>query len=375
MSKRSFRIALGVVLGTLLLAAGVVVYFVDEALSYPEQRHHGKGIEVEVEVQVGMNFENVAQLLSQKGVISKPRWFRLYGMHRGVANKVRPGVYILRDDWTPKQVLDKLLEGVEEKEVEVTLPEGKNMLEYIEAIANAGVADRAALEKLARDPSFLKKNGIEGDSIEGYLYPETYHFVIPTKPEKVLERLIRQHREVWNKVTSGNEKGYKELREKMKWSDRDILVMASIVEKEAVRADERARIAQVFINRLSKSSFRPHLLQTDPTIRYGCEVAQPRSAACTAWVGSTAWPYRVSDRLHRDQLDDVDNVYNSYTHEGLPPGPICNPGVRSIEAVLDPDGSDYLYFVAKEDGTHGHYFAKTAREHERNVEKYLQKTQ
>jgi UPF0755 protein len=371
MSKRSFRLALVVVVATFAIAGIVVAYFVDEALSYPAHRHKGKGIEVEVDITPGLSFEGVAGLLADKGVISKPRWFRLYAMHRGVANRVRTGHYVLRDDWTPKQVLDKLLEGVEEKQAEVTLREGQNMLEYFDQISKAGIADAVELERLARDPAFLKAQGIEGDSVDGYLYPETYNFIVPSKPAKVLERLIRQHREVWNKVISANEKGYKKIRSDMKWSDRQILVMASIVEKEAIRADEQSRIAQVFINRLTMRSFKPRLLQTDPTIRYGCEVAQPRSSACTAWVGATPWPYTVVDRLHRAELDDKDNVYNTYTHEGLPPGPICNPGMAAMKAVLDPDGSDYLYFVAKGDGTNGHAFAKTVREHERNVDKWL----
>jgi UPF0755 protein len=371
MSKRSFRVALVVVLATFALAGAVVAYFVDEALSYPDHRHKGQGVEVEVDIVPGLSFEGVAGLLADKGVIAKPRWFRLYAMHRGVANRVRTGHYILRDDWTPRQVLDKLLEGVEEKEAEVTLREGQNMLEYFDQLSQAGIADRVELEKVARDPAFLKAHGIEGDSVEGYLYPETYHFIVPSKPEKVLDRLIRQHRDVWNKVITDNEKGYKKVRDDMKWSDRELLVMASIVEKEAIRADEQKRIAQVFINRLTFRSFKPRLLQTDPTIRYGCEVAQPRSAACTAWVGATPWPFTVKDRLHRAELDDKDNVYNTYTHEGLPPGPICNPGIGAMKAVIDPDGSDFLYFVAKGDGTNGHAFAKTVSEHQRNVDKWM----
>src|SRR5688500_13644585 len=141
MSKKSFRIALAVVIATLAIAAIVVAYFVDEALSYPEQRHHGKGVEVEVVIEPGMAFEDIAELLETRGVITKPRWFRLYAMHRGVANKVRTGRYTLRDDWTPKEVLDKLLEGVKEKQVQVTLREGKHMLEFIDEIAKAGVAE------------------------------------------------------------------------------------------------------------------------------------------------------------------------------------------------------------------------------------------
>ena len=108
-------------------------------------------------------------------------------------------------------------------------------------------------------------------------------------------------------------------------------------------------------------SFSPHRLETDPTIRYGCMVPLVKSAACRGWDRT--------DRLHRAQLDDVDNPYNTYQHEGLPPGPICNPGRASMEAAIDPDGSDYLYFVARD--KRNSVFAKTLAEHQRNVDKYM----
>jgi len=361
MSKRSFRTALIVVAATVVIAAGVVAYFVNAALSYPDRPHHGKGAEVEVEVATGMNFEDIAELLAQKGVIERPRWFRLYAMHRGVANRVRTGRYVLADNWTPEKVLDTLLAGVQEKQVEVTLPEGKHMLEYFALIEQKGVTSAKELEALARDPQFLRAHGIDGDSIEGYLFPETYNFVVRSKPEKVLERLIGQHRAVWNKLVAEHQKSYQRLRDRLKWSDRDILTMASIVEKEAVRPEEQPRIAQVFINRLTDPDFSPKKLETDPTIRYGCEVPVQKSAACREWD--------VTDRLHRAQLDDKDNPYNTYTHEGLPPGPISNPGTGAIAAVLDPDGSEYFFFVAKDDHTHD--FSRTLAEHRRKVEKYM----
>src|SRR4029077_11445775 len=104
--------------------------------------------------------------------------------------------------------------------------------------------------------------------------------------------------------------------------------------------------------------FAPHLLQTDPTIVYGCTVATPRSAACLRWDG----------RIRRIQLEDKDNPYNTYTHEGLPPGPIANPGRAALAAVMQPDGSDFLYVVSKNDGTH--QFSKTTAEHEAAVTRF-----
>jgi UPF0755 protein len=150
------------------------------------------------------------------------------------------------------------------------------------------------------------------------------------------------------------------LKDKLAWSDRDVLTMASIVEKEAADPAERPRIAQVFINRLLSPTFKPKRLETDPTIRYGCMVPVQKSIPCQQWD--------KRDRLHRAQLDDKDNPYNTYQHDGLPPGPIANPGKGSIEATLSPDGSEYYFFVAKDQ--RNHVFARTLDEHKKNVEKY-----
>jgi UPF0755 protein len=214
---------------------------------------------------------------------------------------------------------------------------------------------------MARDPQFLRRMGITGDSVEGYLFPETYRLKVPSKPEEVLKRMIEQHRVVWDRVQRGHEKSIARLRERLDWTDRDILVMASIVEKEAVVDTERPRIAQVFLNRLTSPTFKPKRLETDPTIRYGCIVPVAKSEGCKKWD--------PTQRLRRAQLDDADNKYNTYQHEGLPPGPICSPGEKSLAATVDPDGSDYFFFVAKDD--HSHVFSKTVAEHERNVDKYM----
>jgi UPF0755 protein len=368
MSKRTFRTALAVVVLTLVVASGVVVYFVREALSYPDVAHKGEGLEVAIEVESGMSFQQIAERLAEKDVVDRPTWFRLYALHKGVANRVRVGKYVLRDDMTPRQVLQVLVEGTVEKQVEVTLAEGKHMLEYFEKLEKAGVAKAAELEKLARDPDFLRKQGIPGDTAEGYLFPETYLFVVPTTAEKVLERLIAQHKEVWNSIIVTDPKAYEKTKKDLQWDDREILIMASIVEKEAQLAHERPTIAQVFINRLTDDDFEarpdaPKLLQTDPTIRYGCQVPLQKSAACLAWD--------KSDSLGDAQLQDKDNPYNTYQHEGLPPGPICNPGKNAIEAVLHPDGSRFFYFVVKEKGSKEHVFARSRREHEENVKKYV----
>ena len=173
--------------------------------------------------------------------------------------------------------------------------------------------------------------------------------------------MITQHREVWKRVVSRNKEGLAALKAKpLEWSDRDILIMASIVEKEAVAPSERPRIAQVFINRLTKPGFKPRRLDTDPTIRYGCTVPLNKSKPCKDWD--------ITSRLRTKQLRDKDNPYNTYRHEGLPPGPICNPGEAALEATVNADGSEYFFFVSRNDGTH--VFSRTRAEHERAVNQY-----
>jgi UPF0755 protein len=360
-SKRSFRTALAIVIGSLILVVAVAGWFVHKALAYPGEVHEGTGKDVEIEIKPGTSFPGIASLLSERGVIEKPTWFRMYAMWEGDTTKVKPGKYLIKDNLSPEQVLAVLVAGVKEVTVAVTLPEGKNMLEYFELFEQKKVTTAKELEALARDREFLGKHGISGDTAEGYLFPDTYQFRVGEKPAAVLDRLITHHHEVWNALVAKHARDLAKLKDKLSWSDRDVLTMASIVEKEAVDPAERPRIAQVFINRLTFASFNPKRLETDPTIRYGCMVPVLKSAACQSWD--------KHDRLHRAQLDDKDNPYNTYQHDGLPPGPISNPGKSSIEATLAPDGSDYLFFVAKD--ARNHAFARSLEEHERNVDKFM----
>ncbi|MDB4954775.1 MAG: aminodeoxychorismate lyase [Myxococcales bacterium] len=360
MSKRSFRVALAVVVGSVLLVVAIAGWFIHRALQYPDAQHEGSGGEIDVEIKPGMSFPQVASMLSSKGVIDRPTWFRIYAMWEGDTTNIKTGKYLIKDNLTPAQVLKVLVTGIKEVTTKVTLPEGKNMLEFFDLLGTSRVANPKELEAIARDKEFLSNHAITGDSVEGYLFPDTYEFRVGEKPRVVIERLINRHQEVWQELLAKHGRDAGKLKDKLHWGDREILTMASIVEKEAVDPAERPRIAQVFINRLTSPDFKPKRLETDPTIRYGCEVPVQKSAACRAW--------NKSDRLHTAQLHDADNPYNTYQHEGLPPGPISNPGKGSMEATLAPDGSEYLYFVARD--ARNHAFARTYDEHKRNVERF-----
>jgi UPF0755 protein len=200
--------------------------------------------------------------------------------------------------------------------------------------------------------------GLAGGTLEGYLFPDTYKLRPHTPAARALIPMVRRHRQVFDELRAANAKGVIDLKKTLGFDDYKIVILASIVEKETGQPQERPRIAQVFINRLRLPSFVPHLLQTDPTIIYGCTVATPRSQACLKWDG----------RIRRIHLDDRESAYNTYTHEGLPPGPIANPGRAALQAVMSPDHTPYLYFVSKNDGTH--YFSRTVAEHNAAVTKY-----
>lgn len=356
------RRAFQVFLITAGLAVLSVAYLVHKAMTYPDRpAGHAQG-QVEVEIPRGAGAQKVSELLAAAGLIDRPALFRLYAGQRGVANRFRPGHYKVDAPTTPRQLIDLIVKGVADELVSVTIPEGKNMVEVAEILGAAGVADKDELLAQAIDPMFVKSLDLPGHTLEGYLFPDTYRFRPHSQASRVLIAMVRRHRQVFEELRAANPTGATFLRTKLKLDDAGAITLASIVEKETGLPQERPRIAQVFMNRLLKPNFRPKLLQTDPTIVYGCTVA-PRflgsaSPACQKWDG----------RIHRIHLDDTLNPYNTYTHEGLPPGPISNPGRAALAAVFRPDGSNYLYFVAKNDGSH--QFSASIGEHEAAVVKY-----
>ena len=360
MSRRGFRIALSIVLATLVVLGVAGAWAGMEIARYPERRHPGSGQKVSVTIARGSKFPQVVQALQEAGIIDRPSWFRLYAMHRGLANKVRAGTYEIADDLPPREVLDLLVAGAPEIDVAVTIPEGRNLREVFAVLGEAGIASAAEMEQVARDPAFLKEQGIEGETAEGYLFPDTYRLKKPTPARKVVETLIRQHRIVYEELAKQNAKTLARWKKELGWGDREVVVLASIVEKETGVPEERPRVASVFYNRLTLPGFPSRRLETDPTIRYGCTIPLEKSEACRKWD--------PAGRLFRAQLDDVDNPYNTYQHPGLPPGPIANPGRAALAATMGPESSQYLYFVAKDDRSH--VFSKTYEEHARWVQKY-----
>lgn len=347
-----------VVLVTVALFFGVVTAIGWEAMHYPEGHVSGPAHNAKFTVERGMAMTDISRRLAEKGLIERPNWFRFYANQRGLAQKIRAGQYTLSSSMSPHEILDRLVAGVPVEEVAVTIPEGKNLLQVAELLDQAGVCSQADSLKLMRDPAFARQLGVPNITLEGYLFPDTYRFRPSSPAAKILTQLVHHAFDVLAGLKKDHPDGVAMLKRDYKFGDREIVLMASLVEKETAQTAERPRIAGVFLNRLRLPTFVPHRLETDPTIVYGCTVPLKKSAACKKFEG----------RIRKIHLTDVDNLYNTYTHEGLPPGPISNPGRAALEAVLKPDQTPYLYFVSKNDGTH--YFSKTRAEHEAAVNKY-----
>jgi UPF0755 protein len=318
----------------------------------------GAGSLTPVVIPKGSSLFGVTTALEKAGVVRRPTLFRLYANQRGVAGKIKAGQYRLAATMTPRQIIDQLVAGAKDEEIQVTIPEGKTFVDVAELLEQAGVCAAADVDRAARDGKLVAELGLPGPTLEGYLFPDTYKFRPHTPARRVLAAMVRLHKQVFSELRAAHDKGAQALERTVNFHDREIVILASIVEKETGAREERPRIASVFLNRLRLPSFKPHLLQTDPTIIYGCTIPEPKSDACRRFDG----------RIRRIHLDDRDNSYNTYTHEGLPPGAISNPGRASLEAVLAPDSSPFLYFVSKNDGTH--YFSKTRAEHEAAVNQY-----
>lgn len=360
-SRWAQYVALAVVAITLVVGGVWLSRAYERLLGYPQRPGPGTGDAIAVVVPKGAGFPQVLAQLNEAGVIPEDErlYFKLFVLHRGAAGKITAGAHSFRGDMTPEEVLAELIRPQRTEETRVTVPEGRNILEVADILAAAGYGEAQAILATMRDPALLRELGIDGESVEGYLYPDTYKFPTAASPDKVIRRMVEQHRKVYDNLKRSHRDALVELRKSLGWGDREIIIMASLVEKETAARHERALIAGVFLNRLRFASFQPKRLETDPTIIYGCTALVKKSRACEEFEG----------RIRRIHLRDPDNPYNTYTHEGLPPGPITNPGKDAFEAVLAPKKSRFLFFVSRNDRTH--QFSKTRAEHEAAVEKFM----
>ncbi len=294
-------------------------------------------VEQVVDIKPGMTLRQVSHFLADKKLLDEPGAFVLYTYLQGKQNHIQAGEYRFSPSVPPWKILESLTNGTAILYT-VTIPEGYRITEIAELLEKKGLADKNKFIEETRNKELLDAHQIPaGGSLEGYLYPETYKFSKAVGARKIVQTLVDtfkervQKPELMQQVKAG------------KLTFHEIVTLASLIEKETGLGTERKLISSVFHNRLAKKM----RLQTDPTVIYAM--------------------VNFDGNIRKKDLS-IDSPYNTYKYFGLPPGPIASPGLDSIRAALEPDQSDFLYFVSRKDGSH--QFSTNYKDHSRAVQKY-----
>ena len=289
-----------------------------------------------IDIQKGYGATKISYVLKKEGVIRSRIAFRLLAKLRG--GKMKAGEYELSASMLPWSIITNMKDG---KVVShpVTVPEGFTVRQVAKLYEEKGLALEKRMEELCSDKEFIEKCGIDAPGLEGYLFPSTYFITKDMKEEEILLMMTKEFKDMWKK--NGFDMVIKEKKKKIN----DVLKLASLVEREAETAFDRPLVAGVFTNRLKKKM---------------------RLESCATVVYAFGEKEMYKDRLTgRDLM--IDSPYNTYLHAGLPPGPICNPGIASIKAAIFPAETKMLFFVLKQDGSHSHTFSETKQQHEKAI--------
>lgn len=295
--------------------------------------------EVIYEVTLGKGFNGIAKELQGLGVVTNAEFFTYYARFTGQRSQLKVGEYQLNKNMNPQEVLAVITSGHSIAKP-FTVSEGLNIFEIADLYESSGFGKAEEFLKLARDPAFVKSLlGQEADSLEGYLFPETYQITKFSTTRELLVSMVRRFLTVYKEIEP--------LAKNSKMSRHQIVTLASIIEKETGANSERGLVSSIFHNRLIKGM----RLQTDPTILYGMAFE----------TGKMPTKIGRSDILRPTR-------YNTYVINSLPPGPISNPGREALLATLKPTLSEYLYFVSRNDGTH--VFSKNYEDHNKAVRQF-----
>jgi UPF0755 protein len=323
---------LGILLALLIVAAAAFAGWVSFEMGYSYKGYAAPG--EFVDIQRGTSRSGIANLLENEGVIRNHLAFEVYARLHG-RQPLQAGEYLFDRPLTPRDVFWTIARGRVYVHT-VTVPEGWTMFDIAGALEREGLCRREEFLAAAHDASLVRDIAPNAQSLEGFLFPETYEFTKHTTAEQIAAAMIARFRTVWEALPrQGTANGALEA-----------VALASLVERETPVAAERPLVAGVFHNRLRRGM----PLQCDPTVLYALELAG-----------------RPTPSLNPADLR-IPSPYNTYLHAGLPPGPIANPGEASLRAALDPAATDFLYFVANTRS--GHFFSKTLAEHNRNVARY-----
>lgn len=293
--------------------------------------------QIAIRIRSGDNAATIGQRLREGGIIRSARLFRIMASLRGTDRRLIAGTYSLGGNHSLFQTL-RLLEKGNVSAVKITFPEGLSLHKTLQRIERSGLAAYAELHQLATDSLFVEKlTGFRAPSLEGWLYPETYFFPLDVGPEEILCQMAEQF---FSRLSNaGIDPAHTQ-------NFFQLLIQASIVEKESNYDDERPLVASVIRNRL-ESGMR---LESCPTVDYVLERQGVKKPVLSI------------------QDTQIQSPYNTYRNFGLPPGPICNPSVSALKAVLEPAQTDYFYFVADRKGRND--FSATADEHMRKAAAY-----
>jgi len=291
-----------------------------------------------VKILPGTSFMHISETLEKEGIIVGVYRFRLLAKLKGVEKDIKAGDYRFHTTMTPSVVLDKLVRG-EYRSHKVTIPEGFSIFQIADLLEKEGLVEKEKFLKRASDSVFVHSLGIKGNTLEGFLFPDTYLLRKGMEEEHILKKMVARFNEKFKDQ-------YLKRAHELNLDREEVVTLASMVEKETADPSERPLIAAVFHNRLERGM----MLQSDPTVIYGKK--------------------DFNGNLTKKDLN-TKNPFNTYLVRGLPPQPIANPGEASIKAVLFPSAKKYLYFVSKNDGTH--QFSATLKEHNRAVDKYQRK--
>jgi UPF0755 protein len=320
------------------LAAGTFALWVRSEVNRPVEHESADRI---ITIEPGTGAAGVVAKLSEAGIVRHPIPLRLYLRLTGRSGGLRAGDYKFASPISPMQAIDKIRRGEIFLE-RVTIPEGYNRFDIAETLAEkTGLAGKEEFLRLMNDPAPIARIAPEARNLEGYLFPDTYSYNAKTTPEELVRAMVNRFNDVFTPEWGARAN-------QMKMTVHQVVTLASIIEREAKIPDERPHMASVFLNRLRIGM----PLGSDPTFIYAAILAGD-------YDGNPNQP-----RFRQRQ-----SPYNTYLVAGLPPGPIASPGRASIEAVLNPDNTEDLYFVVNSrDGRHK--FSRTAAEHDAAVGEY-----
>ena len=329
MKRLLYSLAALIVLVVAALAWLVVAY----PARTPAPSAHGQPRTVPLELAPNSTLDMLASQLHANALIEEPRIFALYARVMGARDRLRTGRVLVTTQMTIRQLLQRVATGYGATPIRITIPEGYSRFDVAARLAEWNVCSAA---------EFLEATGPQSATGEGYLFPDTYWLNDEQPASQVVRKLADNAQRRMQRLFADEAAALATLQRDLDFGPREVVILASIVEKEAHVQSEQPVIAGVFLNRLRDPNFRPKRLQADPTVAYGC-ILQPELESCQGFDGK-----RVTRAMTADPL----NVYNTYRIEGLPPGPIANPGLAALRAVLRPAEHGYYYFVARGDGRH-----------------------